>query len=188
MRGAPNDFSMTTLRPLWPRVTLTALAMMSTPRNMRSRASHEKRTSLADIFKLLKPGSYKFGKNFSRLGDDAQDVALLHDQEILTIDLDLGARPFAEQNLVARFDIERGELAAFIAAARANSDDFAFLGLLLDRIGDDDPALGLFLTFESSDHNAVMQWAKAHVFEFPNAPLGASSLFAEGTLRSLRLI
>ena len=49
MRGAPNDLSSTTLRPLGPSVTLTALARMSTPRSMRSRASEEKRTSLAAI-------------------------------------------------------------------------------------------------------------------------------------------
>ena len=34
MRGAPNDFSMTTLRPLGPSVTLTASARMSTPRSI----------------------------------------------------------------------------------------------------------------------------------------------------------
>ena len=39
MRGAPNDFSITTLRPLGPSVTLTALARMSTPRSIFSRAS-----------------------------------------------------------------------------------------------------------------------------------------------------
>ena len=49
MRGAPNDFSSTTLRPLGPSVTLTALAKMSTPRSMRSRASCENFTSLADM-------------------------------------------------------------------------------------------------------------------------------------------
>ncbi len=38
-RGAPNDFWMTTLRPLGPRVTLTALARMLTPRSILSRAS-----------------------------------------------------------------------------------------------------------------------------------------------------
>ncbi len=36
--GAPNDFSMTTLRPLGPRVTLTALARMFTPRAISLRA------------------------------------------------------------------------------------------------------------------------------------------------------
>ena len=30
-------------------------------------------------------------------GDDAQDVALLHDEKILPVDLDLRARPFALQ-------------------------------------------------------------------------------------------
>ena len=46
-RGAPKLFSSTTLRPLGPSVTLTALARMSTPRSMRSRASCENLTSLA---------------------------------------------------------------------------------------------------------------------------------------------
>ena len=50
VRGAPNDFSMTTLRPLGPSVTLTALARMSTPRSILSRASAEKRTSLAAMW------------------------------------------------------------------------------------------------------------------------------------------
>ena len=47
MRGAPNDLSSTTLRPLGPSVTLTALARMSTPRSIRSRASPWNFTSLA---------------------------------------------------------------------------------------------------------------------------------------------
>src|SRR5262245_64779584 len=55
VRGAPKLFSSTTLRPLGPSVTLTALARMSTPRSMRSRASTENLTSLAAITrKLLK--------------------------------------------------------------------------------------------------------------------------------------
>ena len=49
MRGAPKLFSSTTLRPLGPSVTFTALARMSTPRSMRSRASCENLTSLAAI-------------------------------------------------------------------------------------------------------------------------------------------
>ena len=52
MRGAPNDLSSTTLRPLGPSVTRTALVRMSTPRNIRSRASTENLTSLAAIFLL----------------------------------------------------------------------------------------------------------------------------------------
>ena len=53
MRGAPKLLSITTLRPLGPSVTLTALASVSTPLRMRSRASREKRTSLAAIVFLL---------------------------------------------------------------------------------------------------------------------------------------
>ena len=39
MRGAPNFFSMTTLRPLGPSVTFTALAKASAPWRRSSRAS-----------------------------------------------------------------------------------------------------------------------------------------------------
>ena len=49
MRGAPKLLSSTTLRPFGPSVTFTALARMSTPRSMRSRASPENFTSLAAI-------------------------------------------------------------------------------------------------------------------------------------------
>src|SRR5690242_9926188 len=66
MRGAPNDFSRTTLRPLGPRVTLTALARMSTPRSIFSRASVENLTSFALIFVAPEKRSVAFsrvGKN-----------------------------------------------------------------------------------------------------------------------------
>ena len=53
MRGAPNDLSSTTLRPFGPSVTLTALARMSTPRSMRSRASVENFTCLAAMLLFL---------------------------------------------------------------------------------------------------------------------------------------
>src|SRR5215471_8611932 len=52
IRGAPKDLSSTTLRPFGPSVTFTALARMSTPRNMRSRASTENLTSLAAIVRV----------------------------------------------------------------------------------------------------------------------------------------
>src|SRR5262249_43342923 len=52
-RGAPNDLSSTTLRPLGPRGTRTASARMSIPCNILSRASTENFTSLAAIVVLL---------------------------------------------------------------------------------------------------------------------------------------
>src|SRR3954464_14152162 len=42
MVGAPNDLARTTLRPLGPSVTLTALASLSTPRSSARRASSSK--------------------------------------------------------------------------------------------------------------------------------------------------
>ncbi len=49
LRGAPNDLSMTTLRPLGPSVTLTVSARMSTPRSILLRASVLNLISLAAI-------------------------------------------------------------------------------------------------------------------------------------------
>ena len=77
--------------------------------------------------------------------DDAHDVGFLHDQKVFAVDLDLGARPLAEQDAVADLDVERDELARFVAAAGADGDDLAFLRLLLGGVGNDDAAGGLLL-------------------------------------------
>ena len=74
------------------------------------------------------------------LVEDAHDVALLHDQEILAVDLDLGAGPFAEQHAVADLEVDRDELAGLVAAARADGDDLALRGLFLGGVGNDDAA------------------------------------------------
>ena len=64
-------------------------------------------------------------------GQHAHDVRLLHDQEFLAVELDLGARPFAEQHAVADLEIDRDQLAGFVPAARSDRRDFALRGLLL---------------------------------------------------------
>src|SRR5688572_2096804 len=79
------------------------------------------------------------------LFENAENVGLLHDQEILAIDLDLGARPLAEQHDVALLQVDRDELARLVAAARADSDDFALRGFLFGGVGDDDAAGGFLL-------------------------------------------
>ena len=56
IRGAPNDLSSTTLRPLGPSVTFTALLRISTPCNILSRASTPNLTSLADIMISVSAG------------------------------------------------------------------------------------------------------------------------------------
>src|SRR5580658_3195310 len=150
MRGAPNDFSMTTLRPFGPSVTFTALARMSTPRSMRSRASVENLTSFADISSLSWDSSFASG-------DHAHDVGLLHDQELLAVELDLGARPLAEQDPVARLHADRNELAVLVAPARTDRDHFALRRLFLHGVRNDDAALGLRLGVDTLDDHPVMQ-------------------------------
>src|SRR6187397_1157793 len=165
VRGAPNDLSRMTLRPLGPSVTFTALARMSTPRNMRSRASTENLTSLAAI--VVDPLLYEFSLGGFALGsagafDDAHDVALLHDQEILAVDLHFGARPLAEQDDVADLHDDRGQLAALVAAPWADGDHFALRGLFLSGVGNDDAAGSLFLGINALDDDAVVKRAEFH--------------------------
>src|ERR1700732_5223752 len=139
MRGAPYDLSSTTLRPFGPSVTRTALARVSTPPSIRSRASVENLTSLAAIG--IFSGTWS--------GDHAHDVGLFHDQQFVAVELHLGAGPLAEQNLVAGLDVDRDELAVFVATTGADSDDFALHWLLLGGVGNDDPAGGLVLGFNT---------------------------------------
>jgi hypothetical protein len=79
------------------------------------------------------------------LAQHPHNVALLHDEVIDAVDFDLGARPFAEQDVVANLDVDRDELAALVAAARSNGDDLALLWLLLGGVGNDDTTSGLRL-------------------------------------------
>src|SRR5580704_14218850 len=159
-----------TLRPFGPSVTLTALLRISTPRSIRSRASEEKRTSLADM--MFNPwfemrGQAASGRLFlrgARALDHAHDVGLFHYQKVLSVDLDFGAGPFAEQNPVARFEFEWDQLAALVPSARPYGDDLAFLRLLLDRVGNNDAAFRLVLSFDAADDDAVVQWTEFHEF------------------------
>src|SRR5262249_17759842 len=96
------------------------------------------------------------------LFDDAHDVALLHDQELLAVDFDLGARPFAKQHPVADLDVDWDQLAGFIAAAGANRDDLALGGFFLGGVGNDDAASGLLFGINALDDYAVVKRTKLH--------------------------
>src|SRR5271155_6067092 len=165
IRGAPYDLSKMTLRPFGPSVTLTALLRVSTPRSIRSRASEEKRTSLAamglDPSILDKETSVLGGLLGGGLGrcrafNHAHDVGLLHDQELLAVDLHLRARPLAEQDAFAGLELGRDEFAVLVAGAGAHGHDFALLRLLLDGVGNDDAALRLILSLDAADDDAVV--------------------------------
>src|SRR6185295_11703697 len=102
--GAPQDFSITTLRPLGPSVTVTASASSPTPRRMRLRASSLNFTIFAAIVDGLLPSSSRYwlvGLCF----EDAEDVLLAHDYVLFAVEHHLGARVLAEQDAVARFDV-----------------------------------------------------------------------------------
>src|SRR5262249_38779333 len=183
-RGAPKLLSSTTLRPLGPSVTFTALQRMSTPRSILSRASTEKRTSLAAIFDLsllsdqalvaaaLKAAGAARAMSGQRpsggllagglLDQHAHDVAFLHDEVLGALDLHLGAGPLAEQHPVADLHVDRDELAALVAAARADGDDLALLRLLLGGVRNDDAACGLLLGIDALDDDAVVKRTEFH--------------------------
>src|SRR5882762_1124150 len=178
--GEPNFFSMTTLRPLGPRVTFTASAKRFTPRRIACRASSPCTICFAIIFVLLRIlksstriftdtptrrsedrlslGSY--GLFLRRTGDDAQDLLLLHDEEVFSIKLDLGAGVLAEQNAVALLYRERKDLAFVIGLASANRDDFPFLWFIFGRIGNDEATPSGASFFYSPHQDAVVEWGK----------------------------
>src|ERR1700735_2371283 len=87
--------------------------------------------------------------------EHAQDVAFLHDQQVLAIELDLGAGPLAEQDAVTLLHVEGLDLAAVVAGAGAGGDDLAFLRLFLSGVGDNDPALGLLFFLDALDEDAI---------------------------------
>src|SRR4051812_8144522 len=94
--------------------------------------------------------------------NNAQNVAFLHDDEVFTVDLHLGARPFAEQDLVAGLDVQRSDLAVVSASARADRDNFAFLRLFLCGVGNDDPPGCLLLGLDTADEDTIMKWPETH--------------------------
>src|SRR6266404_4137742 len=160
MRGAPYDLLRRTLRPLGPSVTLTALARMSMPRNMRSRASPLNLTSLAAMI-----GSSWLGGFLLRGGpvEDAHDVGFLHDHQVFAVELDLGARPFREQHAIAALDVEWMQLAALIAGAGTDGKHFAFHRLFLRRVGDKNAAGGLRFRIDTAKQDAVLQGTQFHL-------------------------
>ena len=95
-------------------------------------------------------------------------------EEVLAVDLHLGAGPFAEQDPIARLHVERHELAALIASTRPGGDDLAFLRLLLGGIRNDDAALRLLFGVDAADHDAVVQGTKFHGGFLGHVPVPAS--------------
>src|SRR5690606_22176856 len=88
--------------------------------------------------------------------------ALLHDDQLFAADLDVGARPFAEDHLVADLDVERMQPSVLAPRPGAGGDDFALHRLLLGGVRNDDAALAARLLLQATDHHAVMQRLQLH--------------------------
>jgi hypothetical protein len=111
----------------------------------------------------------------ARFREHAHDVAFLHDQKVLALDLDFGARPLAEQYAVADLEVDRDQLARLIASAGTDGRDFALRGLFLGAVGNDDATLGFFFGIDTLDDNTVMQRTKfgfSHDGSFEDLVLG----------------
>ena len=106
-------------------------------------------------------GGYRL-RGLLRSHDYAKDIVFFHDDQVLALDLHFGARPLAEQDLIAGLDVERGERAVFRASSAADRYDFAFLRLFLSGVGNDDPASSLGLGLDPADQHAIMKGAKVH--------------------------
>src|SRR6185503_6389487 len=94
--------------------------------------------------------------------EHTEDVALLHDEQLLAVDLDLGAAPFSEQHAVTGFDIEGHDFARLVTGAGAYGDDLTLHGLFLHRIGDDDAASGLGIFLNAANDDAVVKRTELH--------------------------
>src|SRR5689334_316910 len=146
--GAPHDFSITTLRPRGPSVTLTALASVSTPASTRLRAFSSKMMSLAAMGVSLL--------------EHAEDLVLAQNDVVLAVHLDLGAGVLAEEDPVAGLDVELDERAVLEALAAADGNDLALEWPLLGGVGNDDATAGLLDLLDATDQNAILQGTDVH--------------------------
>src|SRR4051812_12406360 len=137
---------------------------MVTPLSIRVRASVENLTSLAAIgavsLTVLLSGGLGLG---GAALEHAHDVAFLHDQQLVAVELDLGAGPLAEQHPVTNLDAHRRQLALLAAGTRANRQDLALHRLLLGGVRDDQPTLGLLLFLDALDDDTVVQRPELHL-------------------------
>src|SRR5712671_6659413 len=167
MIGAPNFFSITALRPLGPRVILTASARAFTPRRIAWRefspvticfaisyfllrfsatagflcyipggspacasgwpeTSHQLRCQPGECPASLSGTLLLAAGSFRSAAELRENFFFAENQQLFIVNGDFRAAVLAEQNAVARLDVERDSLALF-ALAGADGDYFAFL-------------------------------------------------------------
>src|SRR5438093_5840492 len=161
--GLPNFLSMTTLRPLGPRVAATAAAMMLIPLSREARAS----SSNLSCFGMdpFPPGDV----GWSSLLENGEDVFLAQDQVVFAVDLDLVAGILAEQDAIALLDVQRNALPVLVDLPGADRLDRRALRLLFRRVRDDDPADLLLALFLALDEDPIVQ--RTNLLHSPPASL-----------------
>src|SRR5687768_16342667 len=134
MVGAPNFLSSRAYRPFGPSVTLTASAILSTPRFSERRASSSNSSCFATVLVVLL-GSFAARAAVSGClwspVDDGQDVRVLQDQKLLFIQLELGAGVLLEEDLLAVRDLDLLSRAVVQRATGPDRDDSVLLRTLL---------------------------------------------------------
>src|SRR5689334_6127145 len=96
------------------------------------------------------------------LFNHAHDVALFHDQIFDPLDLDLRARPLAEQHAVANLEVDGDDFTGLVATAGTDGDDLSLRRLLFSGVWNDDSACGLTVSVDARNHDAVVKRAKLH--------------------------
>src|SRR5580698_3505118 len=108
-----------------------------------------------------------------------EDVVLGKDHVLDAVELHFVARVLADEDLVARLDLERADLAVLLHLAAAHRDDFGLDGLLLRGVGDDDASLGLFFLLEALDDDSVSERTDLHGVR--SSPAGLSVVLWHST-------
>src|SRR5580658_5506311 len=109
MVGAPNFLPKTTLRPLGPSVTLTASANLSTPASRPRRASSSNFNSF-DMSLLSSLDEVTGPARHGLLGNGGEYVAAGENQQVLTVNGDLGAAVLRVDDGVANGNAGRDDL------------------------------------------------------------------------------
>src|SRR3954468_11635315 len=96
-------------------------------------------------------------------GDPGEHVGLAQNQQVLTVDGDLGAAVLAVEHFVALGDVKRDALARVVTEpAVADRQHLALLRLLLRRIGKNDPGSGRRLLLHGLDDHTIAEWLELH--------------------------
>ena len=89
--------------------------------------------------------------------DDREDVTSRENEVLDPVVLDFGSAVLRVQDDVADSDIEGNAISVVVDAAGADGDNFAFLGLLFGRVGNNDSRRRDLLSSELLNDDAIFE-------------------------------